>query len=147
MPSRSLFFYLLVAIQFIAFGCLAITSLVVPRQIKVVVLFIVATLLGVWAVITMGPRRVSVMPDVQPSIQLVTTGPYRWMRHPLYTSVLLMAGSFVLNNFAWGKVGVWSVLLFNQIIKLLYEEKQLKARFPAYTRYAKTTRRLLPWIW
>jgi protein-S-isoprenylcysteine O-methyltransferase Ste14 len=77
---------------------------------------------------------------------LVTTGPYRWVRHPLYTTGGLL---FVGTGLAAGN---WVILLFAAVaIGLVFvvvipvEERALMARFgDAYTQYAAGAGRMLP---
>jgi len=75
---------------------------------------------------------------------LVTSGPYRWVRHPLYTGELVAAaGVAILVGTPWA-VLVWLALLGLQLFRTRYEEAVLTAAFPEYQTYAARTGRLLP---
>lgn len=80
------------------------------------------------------------------SHQLVTHGPYRFVRHPLYTIALLMFVSLGLMNASWlllGLAGLAAALVLAVVVPA--EEQQLIARFgDAYRRYADRTGRLVP---
>ena len=104
-------------------------------------------LLGLWAVITIGPGRVSITPDVKPETRLVTGGPYRFIRHPMYTALLLFAGGFVFAPLHLWKIGVWFVLLFVLIAKARMEERHLLAFFDEYANYRMRTPGFVPFPW
>ena len=52
-------------------------------------------LIAVWALATMPPRQLRVFPEVATGAQLIRRGPYRWVRHPMYLSVLVTALALV----------------------------------------------------
>ena len=75
---------------------------------------------------------------------LVTTGMYRWVRHPIYSGLLLVVGGVVLRSASWWTVvvGVVTVVFFN--IKARWEEARLAEQYPDYPRYAASVGRFLP---
>jgi protein-S-isoprenylcysteine O-methyltransferase Ste14 len=78
---------------------------------------------------------------------LVTTGPYRWVRHPFYSSLavdVIGAGLVTANWFVW-LTGVMAFVLI--WLRTRTEERNLVARFgDEYREYRKNTGRLVPWI-
>lgn len=100
-----------------------------------------------WAVVTMKPHRVTALPEPRADAQLVTRGPYRWVRHPMYAGVLLITLALVLDRLTIGRVMVWLVLLADLLWKLEYEEKLLAIRFPGYASYRQRSKRLLPGLY
>src|SRR5581483_3927590 len=66
---------------------------------------------------------------LQPEHQLVRTGPYRHVRHPIYTGVLLavLGTALVLNQ--WRGLLAFALLLLNYAIKAKREERILTVRF------------------
>lgn len=78
---------------------------------------------------------------------LVTTGPFRLVRHPIYggVSLLLIGTAMVLDSF-WG-VAIALLLIPFFWIKSSFEEKHLRILFPEYQTYVDTVpRRLIPFI-
>jgi protein-S-isoprenylcysteine O-methyltransferase Ste14 len=79
---------------------------------------------------------------------LVTTGAYRWIRHPLYASLLALA----LCAYFKDPQGKWSILLTLGVTSFLLltataEEKENIQRFGAvYRRYMRSTKRFIPYI-
>ncbi|HTY39371.1 MAG TPA: isoprenylcysteine carboxylmethyltransferase family protein [Bacteroidota bacterium] len=77
---------------------------------------------------------------------LVTNGPYSFIRHPIYASVLLfiwaaVAGSFSISNVLFGclvSAGAW--------LRITCEETLVRERYPEYQQYAETTKRLIPFV-
>jgi protein-S-isoprenylcysteine O-methyltransferase Ste14 len=75
---------------------------------------------------------------------LVTSGPYRWVRHPMYASLMLMMVGIALYNLH--SVNLVGVILVAVAVsgKVPIEEHQLRARFPEYATYAARTPRFVP---
>jgi protein-S-isoprenylcysteine O-methyltransferase Ste14 len=104
-------------------------------------------LLGFWAIVTMKLDNLSVTPDIKQDARLVTTGPYKVIRHPMYSAVLLTFFPFILDRPSVFLTIVYIALLTTLLIKLNYEEHLLKEHFKEYATYAKTSWRLIPFIY
>jgi protein-S-isoprenylcysteine O-methyltransferase Ste14 len=79
---------------------------------------------------------------------VVTTGPYQYVRHPLYAGGLLFIGCMplALGSLSSFIPGVMSVVLF--VIRTYLEDTMLYKELPGYRDYAQKTRyRLIPKIW
>jgi protein-S-isoprenylcysteine O-methyltransferase Ste14 len=77
--------------------------------------------------------------------QLVTTGPYRWVRHPFYDVVLLIVLATSLLAANWFILLTGCAVFGLQVVRTAREEQQLLARFGAsYRAYAQQTGRFLP---
>lgn len=100
-----------------------------------------------WAVLVMRPHRVTPLPDLPRNARLLTHGPYRWVRHPMYTGVLLIVLAWLLDNFTLGRFIAASVLLADLALKAVYEESLLRKRFPQYPAYQKRTKRIIPFVY
>jgi protein-S-isoprenylcysteine O-methyltransferase Ste14 len=98
-----------------------------------------------WVLTTLG-TNVSETVLAKPQQQLVTTGPYRWVRHPLYTTGIALFLSLALMAANWF-ILFWTVvaLIGVRLVVIPREEAQLVARFgDAYRRYRSGTGSLLP---
>ena len=108
-------------------------------------LLLAAELTFVWAVFSLD-RNFSLSLAIFDDHQLVQHGPYRWWRHPMYSSVALISVAmfFVTANwFIGGALGVAAVLVV--AIRVPLEEATLHARFgERYARYAAGTGRYWP---
>lgn len=139
--------FVLVFIQFASLGALAWLGGMWPQSVWSGVLGSVGLVLGLWAIGAMRIRNVHVFPDVGPRAQLTTRGPYRWIRHPMYTAVLLVASFWLVNNLSWINGLIFLILLVDLLIKLKYEERRLCTYFDAYAAYMQSTKRLLPFLY
>ncbi len=107
------------------------------------VLALGGSLMIIVAVVRLG-GSFSIAPQAR---RLVTDGPYRLVRHPLYLAEeIAIVG--VLLQYAWyAAVLFLAVHLALQMRRILYEEALLSAVFPDYEAYARRTARLIPGIW
>ena len=136
-----------VAIQFICLGIIALTGPLIARQPLWLAVELIGAALALWTLWTWRLGRFNVLPDVLASARLVTSGPYRFIRHPMYAALLLGSLGLVGNAPTPLRVGTWVVLLTDFILKLSYEEQLLAARFPEYTAYQQTSKRLIPLVY
>lgn len=81
---------------------------------------------------------------------LVTTGPYRVVRHPIYLGYLIAHVGFLLSNFSAQNVAVLVVLYFAQGVRMLREEAVLESgdQKSAYCHYRASVRyRIVPFVY
>jgi protein-S-isoprenylcysteine O-methyltransferase Ste14 len=104
-----------------------------------------AVLLMIWARMTFGRRSFHASADPTEG-GLVTTGPYRFIRHPIYTAACLFGCAGAVSNWSV-PAGVLAVMMIvGAIVRMLCEERLVVARYPEYQEYARTTRRMVPFI-
>lgn len=101
-----------------------------------------------WAILTLGAFfRTSVV--LQDGHQLVTAGPYRWLRHPSYTgAIVTMAGlGLALGN--W--VSLAAMIVFPALaigFRIHVEERALTEQFgPSYDDFRKSRSAVVPFVW
>jgi protein-S-isoprenylcysteine O-methyltransferase Ste14 len=102
--------------------------------------------LGLWALVTMSVRNLNILPDIHVGSRLVTHGPYRYIRHPMYSALLLVTLALLLDAFSMERVIIWGILAGDLWIKLNYEEQLLIRHFGEYKDYQRQTKRLIPFI-
>lgn len=89
-------------------------------------------------------RNLTPLPAPVPGGTLVQTGPYRWVRHPLYTALLLLSADWTAGR--GGPVSGLSTALLTVLLrrKARMEETALAAAYPAYPAYRQRTGAFLP---
>jgi protein-S-isoprenylcysteine O-methyltransferase Ste14 len=140
----------LVGLQFALIAALAVLAL--PAFLRghapagAWVLAAAGALLGLWALSSNRPGNFNIRPTPRDGGQLVQQGPYRWIRHPMYSAVIACglacawAGSSV-----WGWSGVVALVAV-LATKARFEERWMLAEHPGYAAYRTRTGCFLPGI-
>jgi len=104
-----------------------------------------AVLLMIWARITFGRR--SFHAGAGPTAGgLVTSGPYRYLRHPIYAAILWFVWSGVAVHRSAQAAVLAAALTAGLAIRMRLEERLLLATYPEYAAYARRTRRVVPFL-
>lgn len=101
--------------------------------------------LMVWARITFGARSFHAGADPTEG-GLVTNGPYRYLRHPIYAAVTYFVFAGALSAPSAQGVGAATVIALCLGVRALLEEKLVAAAYPEYRDYAARTKRLIPFL-
>lgn len=144
---RSLLAWLLVFLQFLFISLVFISSPVTQLKWWVIVLIILGVALGLWAIQTMRLGNFNISPLPKPGGLMIASGPYHFIRHPMYTAILLVCWPMVLGHFGWWKLGFVVLLTLVLVVKLHLEESYLKQAFVAYREYSRTSKKLIPFVW
>jgi len=103
--------------------------------------------LRLWAIVTLG-RWFTYDVRVAEGQPVVTTGPYRWVRHPSYTGVLLVLIGIGLTLGNWlSLLLISTVPTVGLVLRVRVEERALRRLGPDYADYAATRARLIPGVW
>ena len=79
---------------------------------------------------------------------VVTSGPYRYVRHPMYSAILVMWPGIALELGSWLALIPAVVIVIVFVIRTALEDRTLQAELPGYAEYAQRTRyRLVPGVW
>ena len=135
---------LLVLAQFLLAAGLVLSARWWPPDALALTLAAPGAAIAVWAWVVMGLTRLRVMPSPREHAALITRGPYRWIRHPMYTGLLWLTAALLLAGFAWWRLGAWLALAAVLEVKAREEERLLAERFPEYRDYCRRTSRFLP---
>jgi protein-S-isoprenylcysteine O-methyltransferase Ste14 len=113
-----------------------------------VVLFVAGLILRWWAIITLG-RFFTVDVTIEKDHELVERGPFRVVRHPSYTGVLLAFVGLALTLRNWAALLVILVPIGAAFIHRMDVEEDALSRAlgPRYAEYMKRTKRLVPFVY
>ena len=125
-------------------GCYYTNALFVASPV-VIALQVLGVLLMLWARVTFGRR--SFHAAAQPTAGgLVTTGPYRYLRHPIYTAAFFFVWPPAIFRGSAPAIGFATLLSIGAITRMLCEEYLLVRQYPDYAAYAKSTKRMIPFV-
>jgi protein-S-isoprenylcysteine O-methyltransferase Ste14 len=120
-------------------------AIISPASV-VIVCQVVAIGLMIWARLTFGRRSFHATAGPTEG-GLITSGPYRFIRHPIYTSVCLFTWASSLAYASAFTVGMALMVALGAAIRIASEERALRQRYPEYSAYAGRTKRMVPFIY
>jgi protein-S-isoprenylcysteine O-methyltransferase Ste14 len=145
----------LVIIQFILFAVIGGTAILVPMErsagqwIVGGICILLGLIVGFIAIIEHGRINrggPSALPTPNQNADLITSGLYKYIRHPIYTGVLLLAFGITIWH-GHGLIITSTLFLIGLLTyKSLYEEDLLIEQYPAYVDYREHTGRFFPKI-
>ena len=104
-----------------------------------------AIALSVWArrSFRRGTFRVTATPG---SSSIIRSGPYHFVRHPMYAVALLFIWTAVVSHLSVFTLPIGVVVAAVVITRVIVEERLLRARYPEYDDYARSTKALVPYV-
>jgi len=102
-----------------------------------------AVMLWARSVFPKGSFRVSAHPA---GAQVLQTGPYRFLRHPMYAGAMLILWAGIAGHFSLLHAGIGAVATVAVLGKIFFEERLLRASLPGYEPYARSTKALIPFV-
>jgi protein-S-isoprenylcysteine O-methyltransferase len=111
-------------------------------------LFAAGLVLRWWAIVTLG-RFFTVDVVVEKDHEVVQRGPFRWVRHPSYTGVLLAFLGWAMTLWNWVAMAVVLVPIFIAFLRRMKVEEDALSRAlgERYVEYMKRTKRLVPFVY
>jgi protein-S-isoprenylcysteine O-methyltransferase Ste14 len=106
--------------------------------------FCVAAIVLILVAIRTLREVVQVSPEPKPDGHLVTSGIYRWLRHPIYTAIVLAVVGLWLRKPTIALAIAGAVVVIFLVVKSRYEEHLLVERYPGYQEYRRQTLGVVP---
>jgi protein-S-isoprenylcysteine O-methyltransferase Ste14 len=107
---------------------------------------VTAAVFFVWARLTMGWGSFHATANPMDRAPLVTRGPYRLVRHPIYASLWWFVWAGVADHLTPLNVLCAVVIAAGLLLRMVLEERLLTERYPEYREYSKRTRRIVPFV-
>jgi len=141
--------YLFVGFQFFLFAVYLFNISIFPFSLPeyISILGIVICGLGVVVLVLALLQlntNLSPFPSPKTNSELIQTGLYQFIRHPIYTGILLMLFGFGIYQSSPYKLGITLILFILFYFKSNYEEQRLISKYDDYSVYKKITGRFFP---
>jgi len=147
MFKEKIYPYLLTTVQLGSLVFLVLSAPVISKSWDGILLEGAGIFLALHAIFVAGDN-VNITPTPKPGAALITGGPYRIIRHPMYLAQVVALIPLVSDYFTPLRFGILILLILTLILKMHYEEKRLVRQFgEAYIEYREKTKKVLPFIY
>ena len=136
----------LVALQFLLLALLIVNPFAPLREIErifTLTLYAIAAVILASAAVALG-SALTASPIPKDDADLVTTGIYKWIRHPMYTALIVIGLGLVLGTFNLFSLLTFTTLVMVLIYKSRYEDALLLERHKKAREYQNSTGRFFP---
>ena len=90
-------------------------------------------------------QSIQIAPEPKKTATLVTSGVYKYLRHPIYTAIIAVVLGLFLRKPTLPIAIAAAIVIVFLLVKVGFEESLLRARYPQYAEYMTTTWGVLPW--
>jgi len=146
ISTHSLYPNFLVFLQFLLIGIMALFSKSFFSSTFGLATFIAGGILGLWALTHNQLGNFNIQPKLRHGSKLITTGIYAWVRHPMYTSVIVMMLGFLIATPTIVEMLLWLILILVLLLKAKREESLWLEHDEAYEHYKSSTKLFIPYI-
>lgn len=124
---------------------LAATHSLFSSSVIVIAAQLLAVGVAIWARRSFPTKTFRV--DATPSAEtVIRRGPYRLIRHPIYSAALLLIWAAVLSHLSKWTMAIGVVVTIVAAIRVVFEERFLRDRYPEYAAYAQVTKAIVPYL-
>jgi protein-S-isoprenylcysteine O-methyltransferase Ste14 len=111
-----------------------------------ILLFMIGLLFGIWAIKHNKIGNFNIQPKLKEHSKLITSGIYQYIRHPMYTSVIIMMLSFFLSTPTLIEALFFVALIITLLLKAKKEESLWLKHDIEYKHYKERTKFFVPYI-
>jgi protein-S-isoprenylcysteine O-methyltransferase Ste14 len=88
----------------------------------------------------------NIIPDIKDNAKLITTGAYKFIRHPMYFAVLITMFAPLTNSLNYINIIVCTILTLTMFLKATKEEKLWHMESVEYKNYMQNTKMIIPFV-
>ena len=144
--KTKIYSYTLVFLQFfLILILLSINESIFSKPLSLVI-FIMGLSFGIYTLLFNKLSNFNISPLIKKDANLITNGAYKYIRHPMYFSVLLMLLAVVLREISSENIVLYLFLIVVLFLKAKKEEDLWMNENPQYMEYRKKTKMFIPFI-
>ena len=137
---------ILVAVQFFT-----IFTILIPKESIMItrwwwLCLVVATVSAIWIFMHNRVGNFNILPEIREDASLIVTGPYRFVRHPMYSTLILFMMGIVLWHFNMINLLLLAIMIGAVILKAVKEERLWSSHHKSYLAYKSKTKMIIPFI-
>ena len=146
MTQHPLYPKLLVFLQFGLIGLMILFSSGILSSLLGLTVFLLGLVVGIFALLRNRLGNFNIQPKMKENAELITTGIYAYIRHPMYLSVTLMMLGVLISSPTLLEAFLLVLLLVVLLLKAKKEEAIWSQKSEAYVAYKKRTKLFLPFV-
>ena len=144
MSKKSL---ILVIIQFSSFAYFLFSGKFIANNYWFLVQ-IIGFIISLWSILAMKLGNFNIQPEVKSTANFVSNGPYKYIRNPMYTGLIIFFGAAIISNYSAIHLAIYTILVIVLLEKIKLEENFLVQKFgDIYQKYKDRTFRLIPLLY
>ena len=110
------------------------------------ILPLIASFTALWIFTHNRVGNFNITPEIRQDAKLIVTGPYQFVRHPMYSSLILFMAGLVIHWFSFLNVIFLIILIVSVSLKAFREEKLWEIADDSYEDYKKRTTMIIPYL-
>lgn len=138
--------YLLVSLQFTCIGLLILLNLSMFTKTIPVLIFLSGVGFFFYTLLFNNMSNFNIIPDIKKDATLITTGAYKYIRHPMYFAVLITMFAPLTNSFSLTNFSISIVLSVTMFLKAKKEEYLWHGESSEYKDYMSNTKMIIPFV-
>lgn len=145
--TSKIYSYILVSLQFIFIAILLLHHGLHTPSTFALLIFFAGSGFGLYTLKCNTLSNFNITPEIKENAALITTGAYRYIRHPMYFSVLVMMLGVVVSEPSVLSLFIYILLVVTLFLKAHKEEILWVERSCEYRSYRQQTKRIIPFVW
>ena len=137
---------ILAAMQFIIIFILLLINKSIFNNYISLIISSIGFIFGLYTLFFNRIGNFNVRPEIKSNAKLISTGAYKYIRHPMYFCVLLIMGGVIISDINLINIICYSILIMVLYLKAKKEEMLWSKKLEKYESYKKRTKMFIPFI-